>query len=211
MLRIVLADDHQLLREAIRRGLEEAGEAVVGEASTGDQAVALARSTRPNIVVMDLSMPQVDGVEATRRINAELPGVRVLVLSMHDDPARTRAAIGAGASGYLTKGTSFAQLLFAIRSIAAGETFLSPELAVPALWAAAEPDERADPDPLTDRPVEILQMVANGSATKQVARDLGITQKTVHNHYNSIYRKLNSQSLTHAVLRAVRMGIVQLD
>ncbi|HNI36046.1 MAG TPA: response regulator transcription factor [Microthrixaceae bacterium] len=211
MLRIVLADDHQLLREAIRRGLEEAGEAVVGEASTGDQAVALARSTRPNIVVMDLSMPQVDGVEATRRINAELPGVRVLVLSMHDDPARTRAAIGAGASGYLTKGTSFAQLLFAIRSIAAGETFLSPELAVPALWAAAEPDERADQEPLTDRQVEILQMVANGSATKQVARDLGITQKTVHNHYNSIYRKLNSQSLTHAVLRAVRMGIVQLD
>lgn len=211
MLRIVLADDHQLLREAIRRGLEEAGEAVVGEASTGDQAVALARSTRPNIVVMDLSMPQVDGVEATRRINAELPGVRVLVLSMHDDPARTRAAIGAGASGYLTKGTSFAQLLFAIRSIAAGETFLSPELAVPALWAAAEPDERADQEPLTDRQVEILQMVANGSATKQVARDLGITQKTVHNHYNSIYRKLDSQSLTHAVLRAVRMGIVQLD
>ena len=211
MLRIVLADDHQLLREAIRRGLEEAGEAVVGEASTGDQAVALARSTRPNIVVMDLSMPQVDGVEATRRINAELPGVRVLVLSMHDDPARTRAAIGAGASGYLTKGTSFAQLLFAIRSIAAGETFLSPELAVPALWAAAEPDERADQEPLTDRQVEILQMVANGSATKQVARDLGITQKTVHNHYTSIYRKLNSQSLTHAVLRAVRMGIVQLD
>ena len=165
MLRIVLADDHQLLREAIRRGLEEAGEAVVGEASTGDQAVALARSTRPNIVVMDLSMPQVDGVEATRRINAELPGVRVLVLSMHDDPARTRAAIGAGASGYLTKGTSFAQLLFAIRSIAAGETFLSPELAVPALWAAAEPVERADQEPLTDRQVEILQMVANGSAT----------------------------------------------
>lgn len=211
MLRIVLADDHQLLREAIRRGLEEAGESVVGEASTGEQAVALARSTRPDIVVMDLSMPQVDGVEATRRINAEVPDVRVLVLSMHDDPARTRAAIAAGASGYITKGTSFAQMLFAIRSIAAGETFLSPELAVPALWAAAEPDGRADQEPLTDRQVEILQMVANGSATKQVARDLGITQKTVHNHYNSIYRKLDSQSLTHAVLRAVRMGIVQLD
>lgn len=211
MLRIVLADDHQLLREAIRRGLEEAGESVVGEASTGEQAVALARSTGPDIVVMDLSMPQVDGVEATRRINAEVPDVRVLVLSMHDDPARTRAAIAAGASGYITKGTSFAQMLFAIRSIAAGETFLSPELAVPALWAAAEPDGRADQEPLTDRQVEILQMVANGSATKQVARDLGITQKTVHNHYNSIYRKLDSQSLTHAVLRAVRMGIVQLD
>ncbi len=209
MLKILLADDHQILREGIRRGLEGAGESVVGEASDGEEAIELARSTNPDIVLMDLSMPVLDGVEATRRIATELPDVRVLVLTMHDDPGRTRAAIAAGASGYLTKGTSFAEVLQTIRLVASGETFLSPALAVSMLRAAE--DAAATEDLLSERQVEILQKVANGYGTKQVARDLGITQKTVHNHLNAIYRKLDTQSLTHAVLRAVRLGIIHLD
>jgi len=204
-----LADDHQILREGIRRGLEAAGEEVIGEAGNGEEAVELARTLLPDVVLMDLSMPVMDGIEATRRITTELPEVKVLVLTMHDDPARTRGAISAGASGYLTKGTSFAEVLNTIRIVAAGETFLSPALAV-SMLRAVESASVTD-DLLSDRQVEILQMVANGHGTKQVARELGITQKTVHNHLNAIYRRLDTQSLTHAVLSAVRLGIIQLD
>lgn len=209
MLRILLADDHQILRDGVRRSLEGAGEEVVGEASNGEEAVELARTTSPDVILMDLSMPVLDGIEATRRITAEVPGARIVVLTMHDDAQRTRAAIAAGAVGYLTKGTSFADVLKTIRAVAAGETALSPQLAVSMLRAA---QEAANSEAiLSDRQVEILQKIANGLGTKQVARELGITQKTVHNHLNAIYRKLDTQSLTQAVLSAVRLGIIDLD
>jgi len=207
-LRVVLADDHQILRDGIRRGLESAGEDVVGEAENGEEAVELVRATQPDIVLMDLSMPVLDGVAATRRITDEFPDVKVVVLRMHDDPARTRAALEAGAIAYLTKGTSFADVLDTLRRVIAGEEVLSPELAASMLQAA----DTADPnlDLLSTRQTEILQMIADGLSTKQVARELGITQKTVHNHLNAIYRRLDTQSLTHAVLSAVRLGIIDL-
>ena len=209
MLRILLADDHKILREGIRRGLEGAGETVVGEASNGEEAVELARTTQPDVVLMDLSMPVVDGIAATKRITDEMPETNVVVLTMHDDASRTRAAIAAGAVGYLTKGTSFTEVLETIRAVANGETVLSPQLAISMLRAAQEAVEHADL--LSDRQVEILQKIANGYVTKQVARALGITQKTVHNHLNAIYRRLDTQSLTQAVLSAVRLGIIDLD
>jgi len=207
-LRVVLADDHQILRDGIRRGLESAGEDVVGEAENGEEAVELVRATQPDIVLMDLSMPVLDGVAATRRITDEFPDVKVVVLTMHDDPARTRSALEAGAIAYLTKGTSFADVLDTLRRVIAGEEVLSPELAASMLQAA----DTADPnlDLLSTRQTEILQMIADGLSTKQVARELGITQKTVHNHLNAIYRRLDTQSLTHAVLSAVRLGIIDL-
>ena len=207
-MRVVLADDHQILRDGIRRGLESAGEDVVGEAENGEEAVELVRATQPDIVLMDLSMPVLDGVAATRRITDEFPDVKVVVLTMHDDPARTRAALEAGAIAYLTKGTSFADVLDTLRRVIAGEEVLSPELAASMLQAA----DTADPnlDLLSTRQTEILQMIADGLSTKQVARELGITQKTVHNHLNAIYRRLDTQSLTHAVLSAVRLGIIDL-
>lgn len=206
-MRVLLADDHQILREGIRRGLESAGETVVGEASDGEEAVTLALETVPDIVVMDLSMPVLDGVGATERIRAELPEVKVVVLTMHDDPERTRAALQAGASAYLTKGTSFADVLDTLQRVQAGEEVLSPKLAASMLehLHAAPKDEI-----LSDRQVEILQMIADGMSTKQAARALGITQKTVHNHLNATYRRLDTQSLTHAVLSAVRLGIIDL-
>ena len=208
-MRVLLADDHQILRDGIRRGLESAGEDVVGEADNGEEAIELARSMRPEIVLMDLSMPVLDGVAATRRITEELPDVKVVVLTMHDDPQRTRAALEAGATGYLTKGTSFSDVLDTLRRALAGEEVLSPQLAASMLSTIAAEDDPAA-DVLSDRQVEILQMIADGSSTKQVARELGITQKTVHNHLNAIYRRLDTQSLTHAVLSAVRLGIIDL-
>ena len=188
MTRIVLVDDHQVLRDGIRRSLEDAGEEVVGEAGDGEEAVAVVAQTRPDVVLMDLEMPVLDGVESCKRILAQFPTTLVVVLTMHEDVARTRAALSAGAVAYLTKGTSMNEVIDAIRNVVAGETVLSVELAM-----------------------SILQRIADGLSTKQVARELGISHKTVYNHLNAIYRRLDTQSLTHAVLSAVRKGIIHLD
>ncbi|MBM3662662.1 MAG: response regulator transcription factor [Actinobacteria bacterium] len=206
-MKVLLADDHQILRDGIRRGLEGAGVEVVGEAENGEEAVALAAANSPDIVLMDLSMPVLDGVQATTRIRADNPDVRIVVLTMHDDPERTKAALQAGASAYLTKGTSFAEVLDTLTLVDSGEEVLSPKLAASML-------EHLNSIPkaelLSERQVEILQMIADGKSTKQAARALGITQKTVHNHLNATYRRLDTQSLTHAVLSAVRLGIIDL-
>lgn len=209
MIRVLLADDHQILREGIRRGFESAGVQVVGEASNGKEAIEAAHLHRPDVVVMDLSMPVMDGTDATRQIRLELPNVQVVVLTMHDDVERTRAALDAGAAGYLSKGCSFADVLSTVKAVAAGETGLSPELASSMLKHAAAAS--TEDSILSARQTEILQSIADGLTTKQVARDLSIAQKTVHNHLNAIYRKLDTQSLTHAVLSAVRLGIIDLD
>jgi DNA-binding NarL/FixJ family response regulator len=209
MIRILLADDHALLRDGLRRSFEAAGDEVVGEASTGEEAVSLAKSLRPDVVLMDLSMPVMDGIEATSLIREAVPGCRIAVLTMHDDIDKTRDAIAAGASAYLSKGTSFADVRDTVLRVADGETVLSPALAGAMLTTANE--QRANEDLLSERQIEILQAIADGMSTKQAGRHLGITTKTVHNHLNAIYRKLDAQSLTHAVLGAVRMGIIDLN
>ena len=166
-MRVLLADDHQILRDGIRRGLESAGEDVVGEANNGEEAVALALETRPDIVLMDLSMPVLDGVGAARRITDEIPDTKIVVLTMHDDPEKTRAALQAGAAAYLTKGTSFADVLDTMRRVQEGEETLSPRLAASMLEHLGK--EPARNDLLSDRQVEILQMIADGMSTKQAA------------------------------------------
>jgi DNA-binding NarL/FixJ family response regulator len=209
-MKVLLVDDHQILRDGIRRGLESAGKDVVGEAGNGEEAIGLVGETQPDIVVMDLSMPVLDGVGATRQISELYPDVKVVVLTMHDDPAKTRAALEAGAVAYLTKGTSLDEVIDTLDRVMDGEEVLSPHLAASMLQVVGglKPTEESL---LSDRQVEILQMIANGLSTKQVARELGITQKTVHNHLNAIYRRLDTQSLTHAVLSAVRLGIIDLN
>jgi len=209
-MKVLLVDDHQILRDGIRRGLESAGKDVVGEAGNGEEAIGLVGETQPDIVVMDLSMPVLDGVGATQRITELYPDVKVVVLTMHDDPAKTRAALEAGAVAYLTKGTSLDEVIDTLDRVMDGEEVLSPHLAASMLQVVGglKPTEESL---LSDRQVEILQMIANGLSTKQVARELGITQKTVHNHLNAIYRRLDTQSLTHAVLSAVRLGIIDLN
>ena len=210
MINIVLADDHQILRESVRKNFEAAGEKIVGEASNGEDAVRLAAQLHPDVVLMDISMPVLDGVTATKRINESGSETKVVVLTMHDDIEKTRQALEAGAVGYLSKGCSFADVLETVRAAAAGETGLSPALASSMLSVAQAQQPKAQDELLSPRQVEILQGIADGSSTKQVARDLGITQKTVHNHLNAIYRRLDTQSLTHAVLSAVRLGIIDL-
>lgn len=210
-IRILLADDHQILREGIRRGFEAAGHEIVGEAANGAEAVEMAIELHPEIVLMDLSMPVMDGVTATEKITDQLPDTQVVVLTMHDDVNRTRQALDAGANGYLSKGSSFSEVLATVEAVADGETGLSPELAMSMLRAAAEAEPSDDGPLLSERQIEILQAIADGETTKQVARTLGIAQKTVHNHLNAIYRRLDTQSLTHAVLSAVRLGIISLD
>lgn len=210
-IRLILADDHQILREGIRRGFESAGHEVVAEAANGAEAVELALLHRPQVVIMDLSMPVMDGVTATKHIREQVPETQVVVLTMHDDVNRTRSALDAGAMGYLSKGSSFSEVLQTVEAVADGETGLSPALAVSMLRAAQDAAPGPDGPLLSDRQVEILQAIADGATTKQVARALGIAQKTVHNHLNAIYRRLDTQSLTHAVLSAVRLGIISLD
>ncbi len=209
MIRILLADDHQLLREGLKRGFEGAGHEIVGQAGDGEEAVRVAASCNPDIILMDLSMPVLDGIEATRRVRRAMPDIKVVMLTMHDDAANTRKALEAGASGYLAKDCSFAEVLRTVETIASGDTELTAELATAMLVSSAGVVEGGEPL-LSDRQAEVLQLVANGSSTKEIARTLFISQKTVHNHLAAIYRKLDTQNLTQAVLSAVRLGIIEL-
>ena len=186
---------------------------VVGEARDGDEAIRLAEELQPEVILMDVTMPEVDGVEATRQIRQQQPDVRIVMLTMHADQEVLAAAIRAGASGYLVKDCSTEEIASAVRMAASGETALSPQLAasmldeVRKLDAPASEEERV----ITRREEEVLQLIANGCSTPEVAEKLFISQKTVKNHLASIYQKLDARDRTQAVLQAVRMGIVHLD
>lgn len=211
MTTVVLADDHQLLRQALRHALEQDGFIVVAEAADGDEAVRLVGELAPDLVIMDVSMPVLDGIEATRMIHDQAPEVRVLVLTMHDEPALVVEAVDAGAVGFLTKGASMQEVIAAIRDVAAGEVLVSPEIARSMLEEFHTPPPAARPkSPLTPREEEILQLVADGRSTTETARELFISAKTVKNHLGSIYTKLNASDRTQAVLTGVKMGIINL-
>jgi len=205
-LRVVLADDHQLLRDAIRRGLENAGHQVVGEASDGHQVVAMVGKHDPDVVLMDVSMPGMDGIDATRRIIEADRRRRILILSMHVDPDIIRRALRAGAVGYLTKDSDLDTVLTAIASAVDGDVALSPNLAALMLG-----EVRNDvPALLSDREDQVLRLVADGLSTSEIAARLFISQKTVKNHLASIYDKLDARDRTQAVIRAARLGIVKI-
>jgi DNA-binding NarL/FixJ family response regulator len=217
VIRLLVADDHQLIRQALRRAAEEAGLSVVSEATDGDEAVRLARTCRPDVVLMDVTMPTLDGVEATRRIRGACPEARVVVLTMHDDDALRAQAVAAGAAGFLTKDCTMQEVIETVRLVAAGEVVLSAEIAGRILAEVASPVGGADrrsgvdgPDPLSGREREILQLVADGCSTTEIARRLFISAKTVKNHLASIYAKLEARDRTQAVLTGVRRGIIQL-
>jgi two-component system, NarL family, response regulator DegU len=213
-IRLMLADDHQMLREGLRRSMVEQGFDVVGEASDGMEAVEAAFRLRPDVILMDVTMPEMDGVEATRRIRQSLAETRVVMLTMHADQDVLANAIRAGASGYLVKDCSTEEIADAVRMAATGDTPISPQLAASMLDEVRRLDQRhaADEDRVvTRREEEVLQLIADGCSTPEVAERLFISQKTVKNHLASIYQKLDARDRTQAVLQAVRMGIVRLD
>lgn len=209
----MLADDHRMLREGLRRSMADQGFDVVGEACDGDEAVRLAEELRPDVILMDVTMPEMDGVEATRQIKQTNADVRIVMLTMHADQEVLASAIRAGASGYLVKDCSTDEIASAVRMAFSGETALSPQLAASMLEEVRRMDQPiAEQDRVvTRREEEVLQLIADGCSTPEVAERLYISQKTVKNHLASIYQKLDARDRTQAVLQAVRMGIVHLD
>lgn len=213
-IRLLLADDHRMLREGLRRSMTDEGFDVVGEAENGDQAARMAEELRPDVILMDVSMPEIDGVEATRRIKAAGSDARIIMLTMHADHDVLADAIRAGACGYLVKDCSTEEVAEAVRMAANGDTALSPQLAATMLDEVRrmDPSTTAEEDRVvTKREEEVLQLIADGCSTPEVASQLFISQKTVKNHLASIYQKLDARDRTQAVLQAVRMGIVHLD
>ena len=207
---LLLVDDHRMLRETLRRSLEAAGLEVVAEAADGEEAVQLAAELRPTVVLMDVSMPGMDGVEATRLIRGETPESRVVMLTMHADDEVIARALRAGADGYLVKDCSMEEVVATVTAVAAGETAVSAGLAASMLDEVRRLGEPSA-EIVTKREEEVLQLIADGCATPEVAERLYISQKTVKNHLASIYQKLDARDRTQAVLRAVRMGIIRLD
>jgi DNA-binding NarL/FixJ family response regulator len=213
MTNLLLADDHTMLREGLRKSLEAEGLNVVGEAQDGGVAVEMALQLKPNVVLMDVSMPVIDGVEATRRIRESAPEVSVVMLTMHADSDVIRKAIAAGAVGYLVKDCTTEEIVRTVRQAADDDTALSQELAASLLKEAIELESKQEkPESvITKREEEVLQLIADGASTAEVADKLFISVKTVKNHLVSIYQKLETSDRTQAVLRAARMGIIRLQ
>ena len=206
-IRLLLADDHRMLRETLKRSMVDEGFEIAGEASDGQEAVELVLELQPDVVLMDVTMPEMDGVEATRRIIEQRPETRIVMLTMHADQDVIAAAIRAGAVGYLVKDCSFEEVAATVREAYAGD--VSPQIAASMLKEARGLADEAE-SVITKREIEVLQLIADGCATPEVAEKLFISQKTVKNHLASIYAKLDARDRTQAVLQAVRMGIVRL-
>jgi DNA-binding NarL/FixJ family response regulator len=208
--RLLLVDDHKLLRQGLRRAVEEAGFDVVGEAGDGEEAVRLAIELQPDLVLMDVTMPVLDGIEATRRLRQSAPEARVVILTMHGEEETIARALRAGALAYLLKDCSSDQVAETLHAVAAGDTDLSADLARSLLAELPGPEPTVATS-LSQREAEVLQLFADGCSTVEVGQKLYISAKTVKNHLASIYEKLDARDRTQAVLTAVRMGIIRLN
>ena len=212
-LGVLLVDDHDLFRTGLRNLLEGEGLAVVGEASTGADAIRLVRELAPEVVVMDLNMPGMTGVEATRAIASFAPLTRVVVLTISDQDTDVMDAIVAGACGYLLKDASIHELIRGIRAAAVGESLISPHIAAKVLQhvrATTTDTDRAATirSELSDREIEVLKLIANGKDNADIAGELVISPKTVKNHISNILMKLQIENRIQAAVYAVRSGIV---
>jgi DNA-binding NarL/FixJ family response regulator len=208
LIRVLIADDHTVLRHGLRLILNEADDLrIVGEASDGEQAVALALELEPDVVLMDVNMPGVDGIEATRRIRAARPETYILVLTVSDRDKDLVEAMRAGARGYLLKKAESGEVLEAIRRVAAGEAILSTTALARVLDELASP--ASSPEKLTARETEVLGLIAQGLGNKEIALALHISENTVKTHVRHILEKLNLRSRTEAATYAVRSGLAQ--
>jgi DNA-binding NarL/FixJ family response regulator len=207
----LIADDHGLVRAGIRALLEKHSNIeVVDEACNGREALALAAQHRPDVVLMDISMPELNGLEVVRQLARDFPRVRCIILSMHADEEHVWQALKAGAAGYLVKGGSLAELELAITSVAQGETYLSPGVSGPVIkeYVRRTSHEGDSPDSLTARQREILQMIAEGKTTKQMALILGVSVKTIESHRAQLMKRLGVQDIASLVKHALRIGLV---
>lgn len=212
---VLLAEDHMIVREGLKKLLEtEKDISVIGEASTGRIAVEMTRKLRPNVVIMDIAMPQLNGMEATRQILQELPGTKVIILSAHSDDAYIKRVMELGAVGYLIKQTSAHFLSEAIREAWKGNTFFSPSITKKLLHQNQKVlDRKGLPRKkitnLSTREAEVLQLIAEGKANKQVAADLGISIKTVEKHRDHLMQKLNIHDTAGLTRYAIEAGIIE--
>ena len=214
-IRVILAEDHALVREGTRRILEASDNiVVVGEAADGEEAVAVVARLEPDIAIIDIGMPGIDGIEATRRIKAADATVNVLVLTVHDDEQLVLAMLEAGAVGYLLKDADGHQLIQAVQAIHAGESVLHPSITHKLLRRMATGTARpevVDEESLTERELEVLHLAARGMANKQIGVALDLSVRTVQTHLSHVFRKLGVASRTEAVLHGLRRGWFTID
>jgi DNA-binding NarL/FixJ family response regulator len=208
-IRVLIADDHPLVRQGLKAALAPLEEVeVVGEATTGQEAIREAVLHRPDVVVMDLQMPDQNGIEATRELARAVPSAAVLVLTMFDDDDWVFAAMRAGAKGYVLKGAEAQEISRAIMAVAAGEAIFGPAVATRVLAYFATPPATPAPFPeLTAREHEVLDLIAAGHTNRQIAEHLGLSAKTVANHISAIFAKLQVADRTQAILRARDAGL----
>jgi len=209
-IKVLIADDHLLVRAGIRALLEQQPDMeVVAEASNGREALQLIRQYQPNIVLMDIAMPELSGLEAIRQLSKEFPKIQSIVLSMHSDEEHVWQALQAGAAGYLVKGGALAELELAIRAVARGHTYLSPGVSKPVVKEYLQRTSGGGTaESLTPRQREILQMIAEGKPTKQIALILNISVKTVESHRAQLMKRLDAKDIATLVRHALRWGLV---
>ncbi len=214
-IRIVIADDHALVREGTRQILEDhPGLVVAGEAQDGEEAVAMVSRLQPDVVLMDIAMPKLNGIEATRLIKKESPATSVLILTAYDDDQYIFALLDAGAAGYLLKNVRGEELAQAVRAVAEGESVLHPTIASKVFKRYTSPGRapaQEEVDRLSDRESEVLAMAARGLSNKMIARELSLSDRTVQVHLSNIFGKLGVASRTEAVITALQRGLLQLE
>jgi len=214
-IRIILADDHKITRDGLKALLEnQKNMTVIGEAENGRKAVRLALELQPDVIVMDINMPELNGIEATRQIKAELPEAKIIALSMYSDKRYVVGMLKAGVSGYLLKNCAFDELVAAISAVMNNQNYMSPKIADTVMKDYANILESSDTSPaaqLTAREREVLQLIAEGLKTKDIATRIHVSIKTVETHRQQMMRKLNAKSVAELTKIALREGLTSLD
>jgi two-component system, NarL family, response regulator NreC len=213
-IKVLLADDHKIFRDGLRTLIEKEGIEVVGEAENGRKIIKLAEKLKPNIIIMDISMRDMNGIEATKKIKTDMPDIKVIALSMHSDRRFVLGMLEAGASGYLLKDCAFDELVNAIKQVSTGNNYLSPRIAdvvVKGYLRKTTDSSAGGGAVLTSREREILQLIAEGFTAKEIAAHVFLSIKTIETHRRNIMRKLNMRGTADLTRYAIREGLVSLE